>query len=294
MSTAAAFGNPPAADTTILVRGVELLRAERFDEAREDLIRSSQSDNPRIRAESFLYLNALEMQLENYDEALVYLKRYHTQALEFYEAALHEGQRIKKRHNWLILGLMLVISVLVTGAVFFMHKKIALLRKISAPAGTEKSTSDGPRYTDISDWERYRVDAAKFRETAIYSEITELTGQPRGRGARVMSLVKQEALDRELAVGFAHFAVRLQSEYPSLTSGDVKLCCLSLAGLSHYAQALCFGSTETNIIRQRKYKIKRKMELDTNGTPDPRGVALFEYIFGVGTPPPAPTCRDRG
>jgi hypothetical protein len=226
-----------------------------------------------VRAESFLYLNALEIQLENYDAAMVYLQDYHTQALKLYEMALHENARIEERHNKMIIGLGCVVFLSVVCMLFFMRRKFALFRKVLTPG---QSLDESPR-VDISDWERYLADVARFRATAIYSEIAGLAGQSPGRKARVLSLSRQNALDRELAVVFAHFSVRLQREYPSLTPGDIKLCCLSLAGLSSWGRALCFGSTETNIIRQRKHNIKQKLN-----------PALFEFIFSSCSPVQVP------
>jgi hypothetical protein len=48
---------------------------------------------------------------------------------------------------------------------------------------------------------------------------------------------------------------------------------LSLAGLSSFGRALCFGSTETSIVKQRKHKIKRKMATNEGGR------QLFEFIY---------------
>jgi hypothetical protein len=80
-------------------------------------------------------------------------------------------------------------------------------------------------------------------------------------------------LDGELAARFADFAATLREGWPTLTTGDVKLCCMSLLPLTPFARALCFGSTETNIIKQRKHTIKKKLAADT------RGRALFDFIF---------------
>ena len=270
------------ADTLALIEGRRLLEDERYDLARERLKESALSDNIYIRIRALLSLNELEVELENYDAARLYLEEYHVEAMQLFHRAMemqHEMSEmmavIDRRHRRSVGGAAIAAAFIVGGALLFF-----VLQRRRRVVST---VSGGRPVTDISDWSRYLTDAGAFRQTPLWAEITELAGQPRGRGARVMSLAKQEALERELAVGFAHFAVRLQSEYPSLTAGDVKLCCLSLAGLSTWARALCFGSTETNIGQQRKYKVKRKMELDPHGKPDPRGAALFDFIFGGGT-----------
>jgi hypothetical protein len=129
------------------------------------------------------------------------------------------------------------------------------------------------------------ADAEIFRRTALWDELSALAAQPAGRGARVMSASRMEVLDGELAVRFADMAERLRTGWPSLTAGDVKLCCLSLLPLSTFARALCFGSTETNIIKQRKHTIKKKLSAA------PPGPALFEFIF---TPRTGLIMADRG
>ncbi len=233
-----------SADTLALVDGKRLLDEERYDLARERLKESAQSDNIHIRIKALLYLNELEVELENYDAARVHLEEYHIEAMRLFHHVTdmqHEMTEqmatIDKRHRRLVSGVMCAAALILVGAVLVvvMQRRRRVVAKLSA--------------TDISDWHRYKADVKAFEQTGIYAEIVDLALQSRGRGARVMPLARQEALDRELAVGFAHFAVRLQSEYPSLTAGDVKLCCLSLAGLSTWARALCFGSTETNIIK---------------------------------------------
>lgn len=77
----------------------------------------------------------------------------------------------------------------------------------------------------------------------------------------------------ELAETFSDFATTLRNTYPALTAGDVKMCCLSLLPLSPFGRALCYGSTETNIIKQRKHTIKKKLSADAPGH------ALFDLIF---------------
>ena len=263
-----------SADTLALIDGRRLLDEERYDLARERLKESALSDNIHIRIKALLYLNQLEVELENYDVARVYLEEYHIEAMRLFHHMMdmqnemtEQMTMIDRRHRRLVGGVTGAAALILVGAVllFMLQRRRRVVAKVSI--------------TNISDWHRYKADVKAFEQTGIFAEIVDLARQSRGRGARVMPLARQEALDRELAVVFAHFAVRLQSEYPSLTAGDVKLCCLSLAGLSTWARALCFGSTETNIIKQRKYKIKRKMELDANGRSDPRGTALFDFIF---------------
>jgi hypothetical protein len=268
-----------SADTLALIDGRRLLEQERYEVARQRLRESARSDNIYIRIRALLSLNELEMRLENYDAARLYLEEYHIEAMQLFHRAMEMQDEMSEQmaiidrcHRRLVNS--------ITGTIAFILGGSVLLLMLQRRRRVISQASDRRVATDISDWNRYKADAKAFKQTEIYVEIDTLAGQPRGRGARVLSLTKQETLDRELAVGFAHFAVRLQSEYPSLTAADVKLCCLSLCGLSSWGCALCFGSTETNIVKQRKHKMKHKIEVNADGKTDPRGMALFDFIFG--------------
>ncbi len=261
----------PAADTVVLIEGVQLLRDKQYDLARERLSRGALSDNIYIRAESNLYLNALEMELENYDEALIYLERYHSDAMKLLwrAAAAEEQMRIHKEETirsiaslkWIVVGGVCIVVVVVVSAVYGRRRVRPHLQ-----AGR-------PVIPDAAAWESCLAEAETFKQTPVYAEIARLAAQNPGREARVLSHSRQEALNGVLAETFDGFAATLREVCPALTAGDVKLCCLSLTGLSSFGRALCFGSTETNIIKQRKHKIKRKLASDDTGR------ELFEFIF---------------
>jgi hypothetical protein len=242
----------PTSDSLALVEGIELLERESFDAAREKLIESTRSEDARIRTRAFLYLSSLEMEVEDFIAAQAYMQLYHTEGMALFREALEtENRKSGGGWQWVVLSIATAAGVLLA-------TKMRTRRKPSTPK------------FDISQWRRYLTDVEKFRQTAIYSEIVELAEQKeRGRNARILTSDRQEALDKELMVVFAQFAVRLQSEYPTLTTGEVKFCCLSLTGLSSWARALCLGSTETNIVKQRKHKIKVKLPAE-----------LVGFIFG--------------
>ncbi len=169
----------------------------------------------------------------------------------------------------MIVGGVAVIGFVVIGAVLFFVRRERRPKETQNAASIPKAVSEH----DISDWQRYLADAETFKQTDIWSELLSLAAQKPGREARVLSSARQEVLDGELARLFPDFSARLRSDYPALTAGDVKLCCLSLVPLSTFARALCFGSVESNIIKQRKHTIKKKLCTDA------RGRALFEFIF---------------
>jgi succinate dehydrogenase/fumarate reductase flavoprotein subunit len=260
-----------SADTLSLFEGRRLYGEGEYELAREQLMKSVGSTSTYIRAESYLYLNALEMDLGNWDAARPWLEKYHAEAMKLFRQALDAGERITIHEErtersisslrWLVAGVVCVVSAIAGLAVWER-------RRVGTPTA-DLATRD---VVERGEWEGWRAGAEAFMRTAVYAEIAELERQPADRRARVLSLSRQEALDAELADHFAEFAGLLCEVCPALTAGDVKLCCLSLTPLSTFGRALCFGSTETNIIKQRKHKIKRKLTTDD-------GRQLFDFIF---------------
>lgn len=59
---------------------------------------------------------------------------------------------------------------------------------------------------------------------------------------------------------YADYIEQLHTRYPKLNEDDVLLLCLQLADLSPFAIALCFGNNDAQIVAQRKYRMKSKME----------------------------------
>ncbi len=273
-ATAASTATASVVDSMALARGLEYFEEERYELARVQLTQSAKSEDTYVRAESYLYLNALEMELGNYDAAAPYLERYHAESMLLLKQAadlrreMDEQVVRMKRRQAVAVGVVVLVAL---GAVGFVRRR----RGSGAAAGSGASlagSGSGTRFDEAS-WRHYLVDAEVFKQTPVWAEITELAGQEAGRGAKVMSLARQEALDRELARAFAGYGERLREECPALTAGDVKLCCLSLLPLSSFGRALCYGSTETNIIKQRKHQIKKKLATARNGH------ELFEFIF---------------
>ena len=67
----------------------------------------------------------------------------------------------------------------------------------------------------------------------------------------------------------------LLMEVSALTKEDCYFCCLSLLELSTQTLAACFGYSDGQAIRQRKYRIKQKMELNNNTS------YLYKQLFGI-------------
>jgi hypothetical protein len=278
----------PSPDTLALVDGLRLFEEARYELARERLAVSARSGSSYIRAESFLYLNALEMELGNYDAAHPWLDKYHAETMRLLRSAADASARaaaeaasLRRRNDMLTVG-AIVVAMLVAGAAVFWRRRGVSARPPASASVSASVSADGDHFSasdldfPLPEWKRWLADARRFEQTAIYAEIATLSAQNQGRDARVLTSARQDALHGELAEVFSDFSAHLRTDYPTLTAGDVKLCCLSLTGLSPFGRALCWGSTETNIIKQRKHTIKKKLAAD------PRGRALFEFIFGGG------------
>ncbi len=265
----------PSADTLALVEGLGLFERGDYDLAREHLRESARSESTWIRAESFLYLNALEMELGNYDAAGLHLNRYHAETMRLMrdadERMARQTTRLKRRQE-IIVVVGIVFAVLVVGGGVWLGRT---RRRESLPAVSAAGTplQVGNFAHPEPESEDWLAAAEEFKQTSLWEEIAGLAAQKPGREARVLTTARQEALDAELAERFAGFAGALRAGWPALTGGDIKLCCLSLLPLPPFGRAICFGSTETNIVKQRKHTIKKKMGADD------RGRAMFDFIF---------------
>ncbi len=266
-------------DTLVFLDGLQLFKQGEYDLAREQLLKSSESDNIYVKAESFLYLNALEMELERYDAARVYLEKYHAEAMKLYQKALEAEnsilihreemelsvKRLAKMHNAFVIG---TIAAAVLAAALFLVR-LRRTRFAKTPAMPQESRP-APPHPD--DYKRHLISAEIFKQNQVYAEITELARQKRSRDTKILNAARQGVLEEKLGEVFAEFISELKSTC-TLTDNDVKLCCLSLLPLSTFAKSICFGSVEANIVKQRKHQIKKKMG-DTR-----EGAALFEFIF---------------
>lgn len=89
------------------------------------------------------------------------------------------------------------------------------------------------------------------------------TGKPaKASQERIAVLTNAEQRQLRVIIGqiYADYIEQLHTRYPKLNEDDVLLLCLQLADLSPFAIALCFGNNDAQIVAQRKYRMKSKME----------------------------------
>lgn len=101
-----------------------------------------------------------------------------------------------------------------------------------------------------------------FRQSALYTKIDKLANQQKHHKERIAVLTNAEQRQLRVIIGqiYADYIEQLHTRYPKLNEDDVLLLCLQLADLSPFAIALCFGNNDAQIVAQRKYRMKSKME----------------------------------
>lgn len=282
-------------DSTKLQKGISLLNQKSYEEARKYLLSSSQSTDIAIQSESFLYLNALEIDLENYSQSLYYLEEYHRLAMILFGRAVEAEKEIrnhkeniyqaieefdKQQNKSYLVSIFIVCAILITGISImlyynskkkhthlYLEKTHSELKELNSQIESNKNKTKKLRYNT------YLIQADVFMKTSIYEEILELGEQKKGREMMILNNRKQNILDEELNKIFREFIDDMMQIDSNLTENDLKLCCLSLLPLNSRTKAICYGSTEINIIKQRKHQIKKKMSRK------PENLLLFDFIF---------------
>ena len=112
-----------------------------------------------------------------------------------------------------------------------------------------------------------------FKRTKMFACIQELNQQKENEKSKeILNNKEQERLKQEINNVFGTTINNLRENYPVLTDDDLLFCCLSLLKLPNLTISMCFGTTNTNRIKQRKFRIKEKM----NGL---GSTFLFDFIF---------------
>lgn len=110
--------------------------------------------------------------------------------------------------------------------------------------------------------EKEKLRSWLFRQSALYAKIEKLSTQQKHNKERIAVLTNADQRQLRVIVSqiYADYIEQLRAQYPKLNEDDILLLCLQLADLSPFAIALCFGNNDAQIVAQRKYRMKSKME----------------------------------
>ncbi len=123
---------------------------------------------------------------------------------------------------------------------------------------------------------QYMIDELRlklFKDNPIYKKVKKLTLQEENENIKILSLSEREELKKIVRHAYPDIINELKTRCPLLTEEDIFLCCLSKINLSQISISICTGYTQTNSVRQRKYRIKKKMTEDSNNS------ELYSSIF---------------
>lgn len=115
-----------------------------------------------------------------------------------------------------------------------------------------------------------------FFSLPVYKKLLELASQQilMKKDIKILTSKERISLSKNVFEIFDIFVGRLLKDCPNLTKEDILFCILYWLGLSHHQIAFCFGVSDTNSIRQRKYRIKNKLvEIDRTH--------YLQVIFGI-------------
>lgn len=110
--------------------------------------------------------------------------------------------------------------------------------------------------------EKEKLRSWLFRQSALYAKIEKLSGQQKHNKERIAVLTNAEQKELRTIIWqiYADYIEQQHMQYPKLNEDDLLLLCLQMADLSPFAIALCFGNNDAQIVAQRKYRMKNKME----------------------------------
>ena len=113
----------------------------------------------------------------------------------------------------------------------------------------------------IFDWE-----CESFMKTDSYRLIEQKCS------IKCLNQDERQLLNSEIHYVFPKLIKTLKEACPSLTKEDVIFCCLEKSGLDNSVICRCLGSICKKTIKQRKYRVKKKMQ-------EVRFDFLFDLIF---------------
>lgn len=148
-----------------------------------------------------------------------------------------------------------------------MQESIALREKTIAELKQKQESSAGEieqkeREIETIKMEKEKLRSWLFRQSSLYAKIEKLSAQQKHNKEHIAVLTTADQRQLRTIIGqvYADYIEQLHTQYPKLNEDDILLLCLQLADLSPFAIALCFGNNDTQIVAQRKYRMKSKME----------------------------------
>ena len=277
-----------------------------YDSAKYCLLKAASSDYLYTKASCYYFLNQIEDSLQNTVESKNYLRKYHElrdsielqkrrsnidKNIHFYDLYT-ELEQINK--NYRTRNIIVVVSTILVSLFLLIilkknrqkrddnrqkEKKIKeLINQIKITKQTIAKLENHKSENEESIFLQEKIGELQckmFKMKDIYLIIEQLKEQDKviRKDKKVLKVEEQIILQEEISLCFSEFTQSLQEVCPQLNDDDIKLCCLTKLGLSLNVICLCFGSTNTNSIRQRKYKLKKKLTEESNN------VELFYSIF---------------
>lgn len=109
--------------------------------------------------------------------------------------------------------------------------------------------------------EKLRLRNWLFEQGDIYKKVYAISQQTdiEERKRKVLTTVEQDKLQQTIFGIYEEYVSYLKKEYPRLMEKDILLLCLQKTKLSSLTIALCFGSTNTQAINQRRSRLKDRM-----------------------------------
>lgn len=103
-----------------------------------------------------------------------------------------------------------------------------------------------------------------FAQTNIYKKVIALSKQEvsNNNELKVLTTTELSNLKKTVFEIYDDYISDLHQKYPKLTEDDILCLCLNEAKLSTLTIALCFGTTNTHTINQRKSRIKERMKME--------------------------------
>jgi hypothetical protein len=106
--------------------------------------------------------------------------------------------------------------------------------------------------------ERLHPEFETFRITSSYQKISQLNEQEE-KQRKCFNPEERQRLKDDIKISFSKFSEELQIACPRLSPDEIVFCCLAKSGISFPVIGLCFGNIDLHAVKQRKYRIRKKM-----------------------------------